>query len=117
MDQLKGDQRYSYYGVPNKINADLGYVVADIYALNDTGKGAFYLTTGALSRGGADQIIRERFISNDIIEAVIEFPGGFYAPATAISSVLLLVNKAKDESRKNKILFILYLKRLEKKLP
>ncbi|MFP3749931.1 N-6 DNA methylase [Bacillus altitudinis] len=87
--------------MPNKINADLGYVVADIYALNDTEKGDFYLTTGALSRGGADQIIRERCILNDIIEAAIEFPGGYYAPATAISSVLLLVNKAKDVSRKN----------------
>lgn len=106
MDQLKIDQRYSYYGVPNKMNADLGYVVADIYALNDSGKGAFYLTTSTLSRGGADQIIRERFISNDIIEAVIEFPGGFYTPATSISSVLLLVNKAKPKSQKNKILFI-----------
>lgn len=106
MDQLKFDARFSYYSVPSKMNADLGYVVAGVHALNDTGKGAFYLTTGALSRSGADEKIRERLVSNDIIEAVIEFPGGFYAPATAISSVIVLVNKAKATSIKNKILFI-----------
>lgn len=106
MDQLKSDSRYSYYGVPSKMNADLGYVVAGIDMLNETGKGAFYLTTGALSRSGADEKIRERLVSNDIIEAVIEFPGGFHAPVTAISSVLVLVNKAKAAQAKNKVLFI-----------
>lgn len=106
LESLKDDPRYQYYGLPSKMNVDLGYVVADIHALNDTGKGAFYLTTGALSRSGADEKIRERLIVSDIVEAVIEFPGGLLAPATAISSVLLLINKAKPAHAKGKILFI-----------
>lgn len=106
MEQLKFDPRFNYFGVPSKMNADLGYLVAGVHALSEQGKGAFYFTTGALSRGGADEKIRERLVARDIIEAVIEFPGGFYAPATGISSVLVLVNKAKCEQAKGNILFI-----------
>ncbi len=106
MDQLKPDPRFSYYGVPSRMNADLGFMVAGIQALNDKGKGAFFFTTGALSRSGADEKIRERLVINDIIEAIIEFPGGFYAPATGISSVLVLVNKAKMSYAQDQILFI-----------
>ncbi|MFH7814224.1 N-6 DNA methylase [Bacillus subtilis] len=106
MDQLKLDPRFSYYGVPSRMNADLGFMVAGIQALNDKGKGAFFFTTGALSRSGADGKIRERLVTNDVIEAVIEFPGGFYTPATGISSVLVLVNKAKMNHAQDQILFI-----------
>jgi type I restriction enzyme M protein len=106
MDQLKHDPRFSYYGVPSRMNADLGFMVAGIQALNDKGKGAFFFTTGALSRSGADEKIRERLVTNDVIEAVIEFPGGFYAPATGISSILVLVNKAKTSHAQDRILFI-----------
>lgn len=106
MDLLKHDSRFSYYGVPSRMNADLGFMVAGIQTLNEKGKGAFFLTTGALSRSGADEKIRERLVTNDVIEAVIEFPGGFYAPATGISSVLVLVNKAKVNHAQDQILFI-----------
>ncbi|MEK4905725.1 N-6 DNA methylase [Niallia sp. FSL M8-0099] len=106
MDQLKHDPRFSYYGVPSRMNADLGFMVAGIQTLNEKGKGAFFFTTGALSRSGADEKIRERLVTNDVIEAVIEFPGGFYAPATGISSVLVLVNKAKMNHAQDQILFI-----------
>ncbi|TQR19938.1 N-6 DNA methylase [Psychrobacillus vulpis] len=106
MEQLKFDSRFNYFGVPSKMNADLGYLVAGVQTLSERGKGAFYFTTGALSRGGADEKIRERLATKDVIEAVIEFPGGFYAPATGISSVLVLVNKAKSEQAKGTILFI-----------
>lgn len=106
MDKLKHDPRFSYYGVPSRMNADLGFMVAGIQALNEKGKGAFFFTTGALSRGRADEKTRERLVTNDVIEAVIEFPGGFYAPATGISSVLVLVNKAKVVQAQDQILFI-----------
>lgn len=106
MDELKRDPRFNYYGVPSRMNADLGFMVAGIQALNEKGKGAFFFTTGALSRSGADEKIRERLVTNDVIEAVIEFPGGFYAPTTAISSVLVLINKAKMNETTDRILFI-----------
>lgn len=106
IEQLKLDSRFSYYGIPSKINADLGFVVAGTQVLNEQGKGAFYLTTGALSRGGADQKIRERFIEKDEIDVVIEFPSGLLAPAKSISTALLLVNKSKCEKAKGNILFI-----------
>lgn len=106
MDHLKYDPRFSYYGVPSRMNADLGFMVAGIQSLNEKGKGAFYFTTGALSRGGADEKIRERLVTNDVIEAVVEFPGGFYSPATGISSVLVLINKEKMKEKQDQILFI-----------
>lgn len=106
IEQLKLDPRFSFYGTPSKMNADLGFVVAGTQVLNEQGKGAFYLTTGALSRGGADQKIRERFIEKDEIDVVIEFPSGLLAPATSISTALLLVNKNKCDKAEGNILFI-----------
>lgn len=106
IEQLKLDPRFSFYGIPSKMNADLGFVVAGTQVLNEQGKGAFYLTTGALFRGGADQKIRERFIEKDEIDVVIEFPSGLLAPATSISTALLLINKNKCEKAKGNILFI-----------
>lgn len=105
-EALKTDSRFNYFGLPSKMNADLGFPIGEIQLLNDTGKGAFYLTAGALSRSGADEKIRERLIISDVVEAVIEFPTGLYAPSTNISSVLLLINKSKPVEAKNTILFI-----------
>lgn len=105
-EAMQKDSRFNYFGVPAKMNADLGFVVVAMHQLNDTGKGAFYVTAGALSRSGADAKIRERFIMSDCIEAVVEFPAGLYAPVAGIGSVLLLVNKAKRAEAKNTVLFI-----------
>ncbi|MFS0576420.1 N-6 DNA methylase [Sporosarcina sp. 179-K 3D1 HS] len=105
-EALKTDSRFNYFGLPSKMNADLAFPIGEIQLLNDTGKGAFYLTAGALSRSGADEKIRERLIISDLVEAVIEFPTGLYVPSTNISSVLILINKSKPVEAKNTILFI-----------
>lgn len=105
-ESMQKDSRFNYFGVPGRMNADLGFVVATIHQLNEKGKGAFYVTTGTLSRSGADAKIRNRFIMSDCIEAAIEFPAGLYAPFAGIGSVLLLVNKAKRAEAKNTVLFI-----------
>ncbi len=105
-EAMQKDSRFNYFGVPGRMNADLGFVVATIHQLNEKGKGAFYVTTGTLSRSGADAKIRNRFIISDCIEAAIEFPAGLYAPIAGIGSVLLLVNKSKRAEAKDTVLFI-----------
>ena len=60
---------------------------------------------GVLFRGGAEGKIRQGFIKDDLIEAVIGLPSNvFYG--TGIPAALLIINKNKPPQRKGKVLFI-----------
>ncbi len=60
---------------------------------------------GVLFRSGAEGTIREGFIKDDLIEAVIGLPSNIFYGA-GIPAALLVINKAKSVERKGKILFI-----------
>lgn len=93
------------YGIPSKSNGDLAFVLHGLASLSSTGKAAIIMTQGALSRGGADQRIRQELLKDDVVEAVIGLPSKLFY-GTAIPASILILNKNKDESRKRKILFI-----------
>ena len=58
-----------------------------------------------LFRGSAECKIRKGFINDDLIEAVIGVPSNIFY-GTGIPAAILVLNKAKSEERKGKILFI-----------
>ena len=58
-----------------------------------------------LFRGSAECKIRKGFINDDLIEAVIGLPQNIFY-GTGIPAAILVLNKAKSEERKGKILFI-----------
>ena len=60
---------------------------------------------GVLFRGSAECKIRKGFINDDLIEAVIGVPSNIFY-GTGIPAAILVLNKAKSEERKGKILFI-----------
>lgn len=60
---------------------------------------------GVLFRGGKEKLIREIFIEDDIIEAIISLPPGLFY-GTGIPACVLVVNKNKPDDLKDKILFI-----------
>ncbi|MCC3359454.1 N-6 DNA methylase [Bacillus sp. REN16] len=93
------------YGIPSEANADMAFVQHALASLNVKGKAAVIVTHGTLFRGGADRKIREAFINEDIIEAVIGLPANLFY-STNISAAILILNKNKSPERKGKIQFI-----------
>lgn len=105
-DSLVNDQyNRFFYGMPSRANGDFAFISHALASLNEDGKAIVVATYGALFRGGAEGIIRKNIIVSDMIEAVISLPAGLY-DSTSIPVSLIVFNKNKSESRKNKILFI-----------
>lgn len=60
---------------------------------------------GVLFRGGQEGEIRKGILEDDLIEAVIGLPAGLFY-GTGIPAALLILNKAKRQERRRKVLFI-----------
>jgi len=94
------------YGVPPASSADWGWVQHMVASLNDTGRMAVVLDTGAVSRGSGtrgsnrERDIRKRFIEGDanlpgdLIEAVILLPENLFYNTTA-PGIIMVINKQK----------------------
>ena len=93
------------YGIPPKSYGDLAFVSHMVASLNSKGKMATVVPHGVLFRGGAEGKIREGFLKDDIIEAIIGLPQNIFY-GTGIPAAIIMINKNKEESKRNKILFI-----------
>ena len=60
---------------------------------------------GVLFRGAAEGKIREGLLTEDLLEAVIGLPANLFY-GTGIPAAILILNRAKPEERKEKVLFI-----------
>src|SRR5690554_4708627 len=67
-----------------------------LWALKDRGKGYVFLPKGWLFRGGYDAQVREYFIENELIDAVVQLPSKFFNH-TGIAPALIILNKAKKK--------------------
>jgi type I restriction enzyme M protein len=85
--------------------ADLMFVQHMVACLKSDGHMATVMPHGVLFRGGKEKVIREIFIEDDIIEAIISLPPGLFY-GTGIPACVLVVNKNKSDVLKDKILFI-----------
>ena len=85
--------------------ADLMFVQHMVASLKPKGHMATIMPHGVLFRGGKEKLIRELFINDDIIEAIISLPPGLFY-GTGIPACVLVVNKSKPDEMKDKILFI-----------
>ena len=92
------------YGIPAKASFDYAFVQHAIASLKDTGKAAIVVPTGALFREAMDGKIRKNLINDDIIEGIISLPPVF--SSTGINVAIMIFNKNKSESMKEKIQFI-----------
>jgi type I restriction enzyme M protein len=97
------------YGTPPSSSADWGSLQHMLASLNERGKMAVVLDTGAVSRGSGNQgsnrerDIRKAFVERDLIEAVILLPENLFYNTTA-PGIILVVNRAKP--RRGEILLI-----------
>lgn len=115
------------YGMPPASNGDWAWLQQIVKSLKDAdpesgvgGQGMVVMSQGVLFRGQPEQteeedgqnqkadaeyLIRRGFIEADLIEAVVVLPGKLFY-GNNVPGCLLLLNKAKPEARKGKILMI-----------
>lgn len=85
--------------------ADLMFVQHMLASLKPRGHMATIMPHGVLFRGGKEKLIREIFINDDVIEAIISLPPGLFY-GTGIPACVIVANKSKPEAMQSKILFI-----------
>ena len=85
--------------------ADLMFVQHMLASLKSNGRMATIMPHGVLFRGGKEKLIRELFIDDDCIEAIVSLPPGLFY-GTGIPACILVCNKSKPDALKDKILFI-----------
>lgn len=106
LEEATADQFHRFsYGLPPKSYGDLAFVSHMVASLNVKGKMASVVPHGVLFRGGSEGKIREGFLKDDLIEAIIGLPQNIFY-GTGIPAAVIVVNKNKDEERRNKVLFI-----------
>ena len=85
--------------------ADLMFVQHMLASLKPDGHMATIMPHGVLFRGGKEKLIREIFIGDDVIEAIISLPPGLFY-GTGIPACVLVMNKNKPDALRGKVLFI-----------
>lgn len=93
------------YGTPPKDAGDLAFVQHMIASVNNEGMCGIVMPHGVLFRGSSEKAIRQGFLEDDLLEAVVGLPSGLFY-GTGIPACLLIINKNKAAERQNKVLFI-----------
>lgn len=108
-------------GFPGKSSADWGWAQHILASLNDKGRTAIVLDTGAASRGSGssntskEKQVRKWFVDNDFIEGVIYLPDNlFFDPQMTAPGIILFLNKKKPAARKGKIFLLNAYREFEK---
>jgi type I restriction enzyme M protein len=90
--------------------------------LNDHGRAAIVLDTGAMTRGSSsknedkERNIRKWFVDRDLVDGVILLPDNLFYN-TAAPGLIIVLNRRKSAARKDKILLLNASKRLLKGKP
>jgi type I restriction enzyme M protein len=98
-------------GFPGKSSADWGWVQHIHASLNDTGRAAIVLDTGAASRGSGnagtnkEKSVRQWFVDCDLVESVLYLPENLFYNTTA-PGIVLFLNKAKPKDRQGKVFLL-----------
>jgi len=99
------------FGFPPSSSADWGWIQHMYFSLKDNGKMAVVLDTGSVSRGSGnagsnrERDIRKQFVENDFVESVLLLPENLFYNTTA-PGIIMVINKAKPQEKKGKILLI-----------
>jgi type I restriction enzyme M protein len=97
------------FGYPPSSSADWGWIQHMFASLNDEGKMAVVLDTGAVARGSGnvgknmERDIRKEFVDKDWVETVFLLPENMFYNTTA-PGIILVINK--NKKRKNEILLV-----------
>ncbi len=98
-------------GFPGKSSADWGWVQHMNASLNDTGRAAVVLDTGAASRGSGnagtnkEKTVRQWFVDHDLIESVLYLPENLFYNTTA-PGIVVFLNRSKPKARQHRVLLV-----------
>jgi type I restriction enzyme M protein len=102
---LKFPTRFREWCPETGKKADLMFVQHMLASLKADGHMATIMPHGVLFRGGKEKLIRELFIKDDVIEAIISLPPGLFY-GTGIPACVLVMSKSKADALRGKVLFI-----------
>jgi type I restriction enzyme M protein len=102
---LKFPNRFREWCPETGKKADLMFVQHMLASLKANGHMATIMPHGVLFRGGKEKLIREIFINDDVIEAIISLPPGLFY-GTGIPACVIVANKNKPDALRGKVLFI-----------
>jgi type I restriction enzyme M protein len=98
-------------GFPGKASADWGWVQHIHASLNEHGRAAVVLDTGAASRGSGnagtnkEKKVRQWFVEQDLVESVLYLPENLFYNTSA-PGIVLFLNKAKPKARQGKVFLV-----------
>ncbi|MEI6568529.1 MAG: N-6 DNA methylase, partial [Verrucomicrobiota bacterium] len=98
-------------GFPGKSSADWGWVQHIHASLNETGRAAIILDTGAASRGSGnagtnkEKSVRQWFVDHDLVESVLYLPENLFYNTTA-PGIVIFLNRAKPKDRRGKVFLV-----------
>jgi len=101
---------------------DWAWLQHTLACLNENGRAAVVLDTGAVTRGSGsknedkERNIRKWFVDNDLVEGVVLLPDNLFYNTTA-AGIIVVLNKRKPASRKGKIVLLNASKHFKKGRP
>jgi type I restriction enzyme M protein len=104
------------------MRGDWAWLQHTLACLNDRGRAAVVLDTGAVTRGSRSKNedregnIRQWFVDNDLVDGVILLPDNLFYNTTA-AGVIVLLSKRKPASRKDKIVLLNAVRHVNKGRP
>ena len=86
------DERFEGFGLAPKSKADYAFILHCLHHLDDDGIAVVMCFPGVCYRGQREGKIREQIIRKNLLDRVVEIPGGDFDD-TSISTVLLIFRK------------------------
>ena len=94
-DTISEDMRFKNHGVAPKSAADFAFLLHGLHYLKDDGVMAIILPHGVLFRGGAEERIRRKLLTDGHIVTVIGLPANLFY-STGIPVCILVLKKCKQ---------------------
>ena len=94
-DTISEDMRFKNHGVAPKSAADFAFLLHGLHYLKDDGVMAIILPHGVLFRGGAEERIRRKLLTDGHIDTVIGLPANLFY-STGIPVCILVLKKCKQ---------------------
>jgi type I restriction enzyme M protein len=101
-EAMSEDMRFKNHGVAPKSAADFAFLLHGLHYLKDDGVMAIILPHGVLFRGGAEERIRRKLLTDGHIDTVIGLPANLFY-STGIPVCILVLKKCK---KPDDVLFI-----------
>jgi len=115
-------ERFAKHGGVTSGKGDWAWLQETVSMLNDHGRAAVVLDTGAVTRGSGsknddkERNIRKWFVEQDLIEGVVLLPDNLFYNTSA-AGIIVVLNKRKPAARENKIVLLNLSKHAKKGRP